>query len=119
MNKICGYSCEHNKGGVCQIPVCDKKLIMSDKTEVQMPTRYIDAAITEFQQNKQLQERIKHLDEVNCKLRRKIGRLENNWNKLRKYLIKEQARIVLENTDEDEFVYTDLLNKMKEIKQER
>ena len=34
MNKICGYSCEHNKSGVCQISVCDKRLIISDKTEI-------------------------------------------------------------------------------------
>ena len=24
MNKICGYNCEHNKGGICQITYCDK-----------------------------------------------------------------------------------------------
>ena len=24
MNKICGYNCEHNKGGQCQITYCDK-----------------------------------------------------------------------------------------------
>lgn len=41
MNKICGYSCEHNKGGVCQIPVCDKKLIMSDKTKLKQ--KYLNA----------------------------------------------------------------------------
>lgn len=35
MNKICGYNCEHNKGGVCQIPVCDKKLIMSEKIDIE------------------------------------------------------------------------------------
>ena len=35
MSKICGYSCEHNKSGVCQISVCDKKSIISDKTEIQ------------------------------------------------------------------------------------
>lgn len=35
MSKICGYSCEHNKSGVCQISGCDKKSIISDKTEVQ------------------------------------------------------------------------------------
>ena len=35
MSKICGYSCEHNKSGVCQISVCGKKSIISDKTEVQ------------------------------------------------------------------------------------
>lgn len=24
MNKLCGYNCEHNKGGQCQITYCDK-----------------------------------------------------------------------------------------------
>ena len=32
MNRICGYSCQHNKGGVCQITICDKNLIISNKT---------------------------------------------------------------------------------------
>lgn len=50
MSKICGYSCEHNKSGVCQISVCDKKSHMSNKTEVQTFTRYIDPTITELQQ---------------------------------------------------------------------
>lgn len=59
MSKICGYSCEHNKSGVCQISVCDKKPIMSDKAEVQTFTRYIDTTITELQQeNKQLKEQL-------------------------------------------------------------
>lgn len=53
MSKICGYSCEHNKSGVCQISVCDKKLIISDKTEVQTLTRYIDPTIEELQQENQ------------------------------------------------------------------
>ena len=34
MNKICGQSCEHNKSGVCQISVCDKRMIIYDKTEI-------------------------------------------------------------------------------------
>lgn len=46
MSKICGYSCEHNKSGVCQISVCDK-------TEVQTFTRYIDPTITKLQQENQ------------------------------------------------------------------
>ena len=50
MSKICGYSCEHNKSGVCQISVCDKRTIMSDKTETQIFTRYIDPTITKLQQ---------------------------------------------------------------------
>lgn len=24
MNKICGYNCEHNKGGICQLTYCNK-----------------------------------------------------------------------------------------------
>ena len=63
MNKICGYSCEHNKSGVCQISGCDKKSIMSDKTEVQIFTRYIDPTITKLQQeNKILKEKVNKLE---------------------------------------------------------
>ena len=36
-------------------------------------------------------------------------------NYMKKYMIKEQTRVVIENTDEDEFMYTDLLNKMQEL----
>lgn len=50
-------------------------------------------------------------------LQQENKRLKDNWNKLKEYLIKEQARIVIENTDEDEFVYTDLLNKIQELEQ--
>ena len=32
MNKICGYTCEHNKGGVCQITICDKQPYMTTTT---------------------------------------------------------------------------------------
>ena len=50
-----------------------------------------------------------------CDLKQKNKQLKNNWNELKEYMIKEQTRIVIENTDEDEFAYTDLLNKMQEI----
>ena len=94
MSKICGYSCKHNKSGVCQISVCDKQLIMSDKTEVQTFTRYIDTTTTELQQeNKQLQERVEYLERSNnrredtiLEQRQKISDLEDNWNKLKKFL---------------------------------
>lgn len=63
MNKICGYSCEHNKSGVCQISVCDKKSNISDKTEIQTFTKYIDPVITELQQeNKKLNGAIQTYD---------------------------------------------------------
>lgn len=67
MNKICGYSCEHNKSGVCQISTCNKKLYISDKTEIQTFTRYIDPTITELQQENQ--------------------QLKDNWIKLRQKII--------------------------------
>lgn len=77
MNKICGYSCEHNKSGVCQISVCDKRPIMSDKTEVQTFTRYIDTTITELQQeNQQLKIQISAREEEYRKLEVLVERLK-------------------------------------------
>lgn len=68
MSKICGYSCEHNKSGVCQISVCDKKLYMLDKTETESfrETWYDINQIRQlYQENKQL---------------------KYNWNNLKEYL---------------------------------
>ena len=63
MNKICGYSCEHNKGGVCQITMCDKKIVMTtttnepfekrfnvkyDEQGVENFTRWLDPTIEEY-----------------------------------------------------------------------
>ena len=91
MSRICGYRCEHNKSGVCQISVCDKKSNISDKTEVQTFTRYIDPTITELQQeNKQL---------------------KANWNTLWQYILEKDNRGY-------EKVYTeDILDKMQELEQ--
>lgn len=50
-----------------------------------------------------------------CNLQQENKKLKDNWNKLKEYMIKEQARIVIENTDEDEFVYTELLVIMQEL----
>lgn len=65
------------------------------------------------QENKQLKEKL------DCDLQWafKYDKLVGNWNKLKEYMIKEQARIVIENTNEDEFVFTDLLNKMQGLEQ--
>lgn len=58
-----------------------------------------------------LQQENKHLDEVNCKLRRKIGQLEDNWNKL-----KECLKDVMNSCDDDDkdFVET-ILDIMQEL----
>lgn len=94
MSKICGYSCEHNKSGVCQISVCDKSPIMSDKTEVQTPTRYTDTTTELQQENKQL---------------------KDNWNELKEYL---HNQIPTDKTVLTKHIKIfELLDKMQEIEQ--
>nr|DAO32451.1 MAG TPA: hypothetical protein [Caudoviricetes sp.] len=94
MSKICGYSCEHNKSGVCQISVCDKKSYMSDKTEVQTPTRYTDTTTELQQENKQL---------------------KDNWNELKEYL---HNQIPTDKTVLTKYIKIfELLDKMQEIEQ--
>ena len=106
MSRICGYRCEHNKSGVCQISVCDKKSNISDKTEVQTFTRYIDPTITELQQeNKQL---------------------KDNWNKLREYF-NERIEVCdnrlsspfcnFEKTTKERLIFSQCLEKLEELEQ--
>ena len=48
MTKICGYNCEHNKGGICQITYCDKIGKMTTTTqEIEVLTRWQDPTIKE------------------------------------------------------------------------
>ena len=119
MSKICGYSCEHNKSGVCQISVCDKKSIISDKTEVQtlrldkldytiIPNSDIKTLLDRLQQeNKQIKEKL------DCDLQWafKYEKQVNNWNKL-----KECLKDVMNSCDADDkdFVET-ILDIMQEI----
>lgn len=104
MSRICGYRCEHNKSGICQISVCDKKSNISDKTEVQTFTRYIDPTITELQQeNKQL---------------------KDNWNKLREYF-NERIEVCdnrlsspfcnFEKTTKERLIFSQCLEKLEEL----
>ena len=130
MNKICGCSCEHNKSGVCQISVCDKKLIMSDKTEVQTFTRYIDTTITELQQeNKVLRENAENNDRVvdkanweNKLLKKENKQLKDNWNRLREYC-KENTLCYEVGDDENTKLIgskihgLNVLDKMQELEQ--
>ena len=62
------------------------------------------------QLSEQLQQENKHLDGVNCKLRRKIGQLEDNWDKLKEWL---------ENNWEDsqDIWFVKIINKMQELEQ--
>ena len=99
MNKICGYSCEHNKSGVCQISICDKKTYMSDKTEI-----------------KHLSQSYYDLHEKYYKLQQENKRLKDNWNKLRKWIVYNKHN---ENTEQHYLVvdYGTLLGKMQKLEQ--
>lgn len=114
MSKICGYSCEHNKSGVCQISGCDKKSIMSDKTEVQMFTRYIDPTITKLEQeNKQLKEKL------DCDLQWafKYEKQVDNWNKLKEYIKQEPTLYFYNDKLPFEVIIAKIINKMQELEQ--
>ena len=60
-----------------------------------------------------LQQGIKHLDEVDCKLRRKIGQLEYNWNKLKEYIKTEIPEDVFIDTE----WFVSILDKMQELEE--
>lgn len=63
MSKICGYSCEHNKSGVCQISGCDKKSIILDYTIV--PNSDIKPLLDKLEkENKILRENAENNDKV-------------------------------------------------------
>lgn len=99
MSKICGYSCEHNKSGVCQISVCDKRLIISDKTEVQTFTRYIDTTITELQQeNKQLKDKLSKIEALIINHNCDTGDIYYKYNS--KFLKSELKQRILETVYE-------------------
>lgn len=125
MNKICGYSCEHNKSGVCQISVCDKKSIISDNTEVQIFTRYIDPIITKLQQeNKILRENAenndKTVDKVNWEnqlLKKENEKLKDNWNELKEFMSYENiSRLFDMGYDANDFI-NEIEGKIKELEE--
>lgn len=122
MSKICGYSCKHNKSGVCQISVCDKKTIMSDKTEVQtlrldeldytiVPNSDIKPLLDKLQQeNKKLNGTIQTYDILLKANVEENKQLKENWNKLKKLL--NQKYYNGERID-----IKDILDKMQELEQ--
>ena len=106
MSKICGYSCEHNKSGVCQISVCDKRTIMSDKTEAQIFTRYIDPTITKLQQeNLLLKENAENNDKVVDNVNWENMLLKKENKQLRAKLSKIETLIINHNCDTGDIYY--------------
>lgn len=94
MNKICGYSCEHNKSGVCQLSGCDKKTYMSDKTEI-----------------KHLSQSYYDLHEKYYKLQQENKQLKQNFNKLKEYITEANEDLYWTNN------YDDILYVMHELEQ--
>lgn len=100
MNKICGYSCEHNKSGVCQISICDKKTYMSDKTEI-----------------KHLSQSYYDLHEKYYKLQQENQQLKDNWNKLKEIIKKKQDYYRHVKDNRYRKFLSELLDKMQELEQ--
>lgn len=130
MSKICGYSCEHNKSGVCQISGCDKKSIILDYTIV--PNSDIKPLLDKLEkENKILRENAENNDKVvdkvnweNMLLKKENERLKYNWNELKEDLIKiRQLTFTKYNKNEWEncLSFNDdilpLIEKMQEIEQ--
>lgn len=73
---------------------------------------------------RKLQQENKHLDEVNCKLRKTNEQLKDNWNKLKEYLFDIRKRgFALQNlanvtkNTEPNIAILIIINKMQEIEQ--
>lgn len=135
MSKICGYNCEHNKSGVCQITGCSKKSYMSDKTETELfrETWYDINQIRQLQQeNKQLKMivneyerlnkgfKITNVQEYNIDELLSYKKYKDNWNYIKKML--KEAKQEKFNVNGYCGTCTDvdidfLLNKMQELEQ--
>lgn len=117
MIKICGYSCKHNKSGVCQISVCDKTTIMSDKTEVQtlrhdeldytiVPNSDIKPLLDKLQQeNKILKENAENNDKVVDKVNWENQLLKKENEQLKNKLSKIETLIINHNCDTGDIYY--------------
>ena len=138
MNKICGYNCEHNKSGVCQISVCDKRLIISDKTEIKhLSQSYYDLHEKYYKlqkENKILKQNAENNNKVVDKitytikpsfttrklkqLQKENKQLKDNWNKL-KEIVKSQSGFKKRADLKGGlwFEIDELLDKMQELEQ--
>lgn len=97
MSKICGYSCERNKSGVCQITGCSKKSYMSDKTETELfrETWYDINQIRQLQQeNKQLKDKLSKIETLIINHNCDTGDIYYKYNS--KFLKSELKQRILE-----------------------
>lgn len=109
MNKICGYSCEHNKGGVCQITNCDKKIMMTTATEPQILTRWQDSTIDDLiKENLELKRKLGEADDaveywqIECDKRSKV--LDKIKETINYYAIENEDYSKIYNQEEQEII---------------
>lgn len=93
MNKIESYcyqkykSSSNNSCVIKEKNIVGKNLLEGTYFDGNGVPKMIGITKAEYLEYKKLQQENEHLDEVNCKLRRKIGQLEDNWNKLKQKMI--------------------------------
>lgn len=117
MSRICGYRCEHNKSGICQISVCDKKSNISDKTEVQTFTRHTDPTITELQQeNKQLKKAYDKEKYLTDKLTKQLT--DEYKNTEIQYKLKNEYKNIIDELEKWLKGYWELLSGMPDIQEQ-
>ena len=139
MSKICRYSCEHNKSGVCQISVCDKRTRKERGVRMSKILIYsqedLDLILElEKQENEELQQENKQLKECYCNRTDCSGRIKNsrkydslyqkynkqldNWNELKEYLHNVDVVIDYSENYDGKFInYDELIDKMQELEQ--
>ena len=102
MTKICGYSCHHNKGGICQITYCDK---IGEITTTTTTTQWLSGGRQQgktYQLIKDQQKEIERLNNI-------IDELENSWKEQQehyRYIKDNRYRTFLSKN----------LDKLKELK---
>lgn len=97
---------KHFKSLLKQGSLRHMNILLDDKFQKELQT-----IIEDYEK---LQQENKHLDEVNCKLRKTNERLKDNWIKLRKWIVCNKHN---ENTKQHYLVvdYGILLGKMQEL----
>ncbi len=86
MSRICGYRCEHNKSGICQISVCDKKSNMQASCEASItnPKKQLEfykQLSEQLQQENKKQKEV--IDKINNYIEKETKSMPTNGCKIR------------------------------------
>lgn len=87
--------------------------IDEDMFEEDKINRFLNMIATQYDGNLATQYASSYLKKCN-----ELDKYKSTIDKIKEYCIKEQARIVINNTEEDEFVYTELLQLIDKLLEE-